>query len=122
MENDKRRNKRLPIDVTIKLKQVKQGNEQYASTMPKEEFEVELVNVSKDGIAFKAKENLMLNTYFDAHLVLWAKEDFECVIEIVRMENTGQDKTLYGCRFIGITNNDQLLIQIHELIEANKEK
>lgn len=38
------------------------------------------------------------------------------MIEIVRMENYGDEKTLYGCRFIGIMPSDQLKIQIYEMV------
>lgn len=112
---EKRRAKRMDIDVRIKLNLIK--NTKDVSRLKKEEFEVDLVNVSEGGIAFRTAEELMLNTFYDTHMVLWDKEEFDTVVEIVRMENTGEEKTLYGCRFIGIQSADQLKITIHELIE-----
>ncbi len=101
-------------NVKIKLNSVKSN----ANTvnLKQEEFEVELVNISRGGLAFRSNEKLALNTYYDTTIVLWTKEKFQTVIEIVRMENYGDEKTLYGCRFIGIMPSDQLKIQIYEMV------
>ncbi len=115
--SEKRLAKRMEIDVSIKLNLIK--NVKDVSKLNKEEFEVDLVNVSEGGIAFRSAEELMLNTFYDTHMVLWDKERFDTVVEIVRMENTGEEKTLYGCRFIGIKPADQFRITIHELTEGN---
>ena len=51
------------------------------------------------------------------NIILWTKETFQSVIEIVRMENLDNDEeTVYGCRFIGIRPADQLKIQIYEIL------
>lgn len=116
---ERRRSNRMKIDVTIKLDPVKNGDSD-TSNLNKDEFMVELVNLSKDGLAFKTEEKLKLNTYYDTNVILWTKETFNTVIEIVRMENYGDGPTLYGCRFIGIMPSDQLKIQIYEMISENK--
>lgn len=112
---ERRKSNRMKIDVTIKLDPVKNGASD-TTNLKQDEFTVELVNLSKDGLAFKSYEDLRLNTYYDTNVVLWTKETFESVIEIVRMENYGEGPTLYGCRFIGIMPSDQLKIQIYEMI------
>ncbi|MBE5939102.1 MAG: PilZ domain-containing protein [Lachnospiraceae bacterium] len=117
MGNEKRKSKRMKIDVSIKLNLIK--NTKDLSGLNTDEMVVDLVNVSEDGIAFKTSEELKLNTFYDTHMVLWGKEEFDTVIEIVRMENTGEPKTLYGCRFIGIRPSDKLKITIHELVEES---
>ena len=115
---ERRRSNRMKIDVSIKLDPVK-NCESDTTNLKKEEFTVELVNLSKDGLAFKSDEKLQLNTYYDTNVVLWTKETFDTVIEIVRMENYGDGPTLYGCRFIGIMPSDQLKIQIYEMVSEN---
>lgn len=104
----------MDINVLIKLNSVK--NNANTANLKQEEFEVELVNISRGGLAFRSNEKLALNTYYDTTIVLWTKEKFQTVIEIVRMENYGDEKTLYGCRFIGIMPSDQLKIQIYEMV------
>ena len=114
MTQERRKSNRMDINVKIKLNSVKSN----ANTvnLKQEEFEVELVNISRGGLAFRSNEKLALNTYYDTTIVLWTKEKFQTVIEIVRMENYGDEKTLYGCRFIDIMPSDQLKIQIYEMV------
>lgn len=114
MTQERRKSNRMDINVKIKLNSVKSNTN--TVNLKQEEFEVELVNISRGGLAFRSNEKLALNTYYDTTIVLWTKEKFQTVIEIVRMENYGDEKTLYGCRFIGIMPSDQLKIQIYEMV------
>lgn len=116
---ERRRSNRMKIDVSIKLNSVKNGDADIKH-LNKEAITVDLVNLSKDGLAFTSEEKLELNTFYDTSIVLWTKEKFDSVIEIVRMENMGNGPTLYGCRFIGIMPSDQLKIQIYEMVNENK--
>ena len=86
--------------------------------MNKDAFEVEIVNISKDGLAFISGEKVELNTYYDTTITLWTKEKFQTVIEVIRMEDFDENQTLYGCRFIGIMPSDQLKIQIYEMVNG----
>lgn len=113
--NEKRKSKRLDIDVRIKVSELNKGEK--ADSIKSETMVVSLVNISRDGIGFTSTEELRLSTYFDVEIVLWTKESFKSVIEIVRMEAIdNSDEILYGCRFIGIRPADQLKIQIYEII------
>lgn len=116
---EKRRTKRLDIDVTIKLNQVK--NMRVVENVNDEDIEVKLVNISREGLAFKTFEELKLNTFYDVNIVLWTKETFKSVIEIVRSERYGDEEAiLYGCRFIGIRPADQLKIHIYEILNESE--
>lgn len=114
---EKRRSKRMGINVKIKLQKVKDNLASLG--LKQEEFEVNVVNISKDGMAFRTKELLTLNSFYDTKVVLWTKETFETVIEIVRMENMGEEETLYGCRFVGITAADQFKIDVYQIVSQN---
>ena len=96
--NEKRGAERTDLNAKLKLNQLETKKD--ISGLRKEEFEVTVLNVSTSGIAFKCKEELKLNTYYDVNLVLWTKSSFASIIEIVRMENLGGDEIIYGCRFI----------------------
>lgn len=115
--NEKRKSKRHDIDVKIKLNPVK--NTKNVDGINHNDIDIKLVNISKDGIGFLCKEELKLNTFFDVNIVLWTKETFNSVVEVVRMESSdNKDEILYGCRFIGIKPVDQLKIQIYEIINS----
>ena len=77
--------------------------------------------MSTGGIAFKSKEELRLNTYYDLHLVLWTKSSFDTVIEVVRMESLGGDDIIYGCKFVGLKPSQALEIQIYEALQGIQE-
>lgn len=115
--SERRKSKRMDINVTIKLNELRSGIVSEGAN--KNEIEVAIVNISKDGLAFRTEEKLQLNTFYDANVVLWTKETIQTVIEIVRMENYGDEATLYGCRFIGVLPADQLKIQIYEMVQDN---
>lgn len=113
---EKRKSKRMELNAIIKLNELRTRKD--TSGLSKEEFFVNILNVSTGGIAFKSKEELKLNTYYDIHLVLWTKASFNSVIEIVRMENMGGDEILYGCRFIGLKPSQELEIQIYQALQG----
>lgn len=114
---EKRRSKRIGINVKIKLQKVTDNSVPMA--LKEEEFEVNVVNISKDGMAFRTKERLALNSFYDTQVILWTKESFNTVIEIVRMENFGEEETLYGCRFVGISATDQFKIDVYQIVSEN---
>lgn len=115
---ERRRSKRLDINVRIKLNELKTGF--IKADVNKNEMLVDIVNISKDGLAFISSEKLTINTFYDANVVLWTKESFDTVIEIVRIENAEDGKILYGCKFIGILPSDQLKIQIFDMLQDNE--
>lgn len=113
---EKRWAKRMSIDANIKLRSIK-NNKAAAYNLNEDEMEVEVINISKGGMAFKTQELLPLNSYYDAKVVLWTKETFNAIIEIIRMENDGSsDDTTYGCKFVGITPADQFKIDVYQIV------
>ena len=115
---DKRFAKRMEIDAQIKLKSI--GSKPAIFAVNENEIEVEVINISKGGMAFKTPETLPLNSFYDVKVVLWTKETFDSVIEIIRMENNdGEEMITYGCKFIGITAADQFKMDVYELINDN---
>lgn len=114
--DEKRKSTRLEMDAVLKLNQLQTKKDIAGLTM--EEFNVNVLNVSTGGLAFKSTEELKLHTYYDIHLVLWTKSSFDSVIEIVRMEALSNDEILYGCRFIGLKPSHELEIQIYEVLQG----
>lgn len=114
--NEKRWAKRMDINANIKLQSIR-NNRNVAFELNKNEIEVEVINISKGGIAFKTAEFLPLNSYYEAKIVLWTRENFDSIIEIVRMENDGTDeRNTYGCKFVGLSPADQFKIDVYQIV------
>lgn len=62
--------------------------------------QIEVVDVSKAGIGFKATSKLPLGYYFNARLVLGEKDALNCVVRIIRQQRV-EDGFLYGCEIVG---------------------
>ncbi len=119
---EKRWAKRFAINATIRLRTLRSRN--IVFTPNRNEIEVDVINISKGGMAFRTSEMLPINSYYDAKVVLWTKETFDAVVEIVRMENENMGEPItYGCKFIGITQADQFKIDVYDIVtEGNPEK
>ena len=115
---EKRLSRRHDINVQIRLNKLKSPN---AEQLDQNEYEVEVVNISKDGLGFKSKEQFMVGAFYDAKVVLWTKETFSTVVEIVRAEELSDSSKLFGCRFIGILPQDRMKIEIYEIVSVVSE-
>ncbi len=113
---EKRRAKRMDLNATLKLNQVETKKD--ITGLRREEFTVDVLNVSTTGIAFKCTEDLKIDTYYDIHVILWTKASFDSVVNIVRMEKLNGDEILYGCKFIGLRPSQELEIQIYEALQG----
>ncbi|MDO5403366.1 MAG: PilZ domain-containing protein [Eubacteriales bacterium] len=115
---EKRKSKRIDVDVKISLNEL---GDKFVSGFSNNLRSVHVINISKDGIAFKSDENLALNSFYDTMIKLDNSDTFEAVIEIIRMENLGEAKTTYGCRFVGINAEDRFKIDVYQIVcEADK--
>ena len=117
--SEKRRARRMEMDAVLKLNSIQTQRD--TAGLSHEEFSVNVLNVSTSGVAFKSKQELKLNTYYDLELVLWTKTKFNSVVEVVRMESIGSGDILYGCRFIGMKPSQELEIQIYEALQSIEE-
>ena len=119
MSNEKRKSKRTDITAEISLREL---DDKYVTGMSKKSIPVNIINISKDGLAFKSAEKLTLNSIYDTVVCLNGQGSFEAILEIVRMENYGDPETTYGCRFIGINSEDQFKIDVYQIVyESTKD-
>ena len=103
MENqiEKRRHKRIKADLQLNVSSLfKQNNVEISNF----NSPIEVTNVSKSGIGFKAKSILPVDFYFNAALRLGHEEDvLYCVVKIIRCIPTEDSDTFsYGCEFVGM--------------------
>ncbi len=102
---EKRRSKRMDINVRISLRAIDADDDQ------RKTYEVDVINISRGGIAFKCEEELCINGFYDTQINIWTKEKIDTVIQVLR-KNGDQS---YGGKFVGMAAADQFKIEVYEL-------
>lgn len=113
MESERRKSKRINIDVTIQVKSVNQNSSADQPTA----VDVNVVDISTTGMAFKSDYQFKLGTYYDANITLENKESIQTIIEVIRAECI-DDSIQYGC-FVGITLEQQFKISVYQIVAEN---
>lgn len=106
---EKRRHKRLDLDISVQLERL---DEDGVTTL--KYTHVDVTDISRSGLGFKCRQELAIGTYYDTKIQIWTKEVVDAVIEIVRREDL-EDGYKYGCVFIGMTDTDALKIDIYQI-------
>lgn len=108
---EKRKNKRLDIDVKVEIERIDKDNITTVKYM-----EVEVVNISKTGLAFRVPEvEFEVGACFDARIQIWTKETIDTIFKVVRVNKLDDGIYEYGCIFVGMTDTDALKIEIYQL-------
>lgn len=98
---ERRRAKRMPITLSLEILNLyKQDNVMVGNL----NAPIEVVNISRTGIGFKSESILPLGYYFNANINLGNEDTLHCVIQIVRSQPDKDNRTIYGCEFIGMAN------------------
>ena len=108
---ERRRNKRSPLESTLVLKRL-DGN-------VAEEVSIEINDVSKGGVGFTCKEVLQIGTIYESYLTIWTKEVLHAFLQIVRIEMTG-DGYVYGASFVGMPEMDASRIEVYQTINEGE--
>ena len=106
---EKRKHKRLDLDVSIQLERL---DEEGITTL--KYIHVDVTDISRSGVGFKASQELETGTYYDTKIQIWTKEVVDAVIEIVRRKEI-EGGYQYGATFIGMTDTDALKIDIYQI-------
>ena len=100
MMQEKRRSKRLPIQLELVVSKL---FKQEASATVEINEPIHVVDVSKLGIGFVTSNDLPINYYFNAKLELGSPENsLYCVVQIIRKQPKEDGIISYGCEFIGL--------------------
>lgn len=113
---ERRRHKRLDLDVTLELERLDEGNIQ---TLRYAHVQVE--DLSKTGIGFSSDVDLEIGSIYNSRIQIWTKEVIETIIKIVR-KNPREGVYEYGGHFVGMTEADALKIQIYQMFNEVEEK
>lgn len=113
---ERRRYKRLELDVTLELERLDEGE---IETLRYAHVSVE--DLSKTGIGFRSNLDLQVGSIYNAKIQIWTKEIIWTVIKIVRKsEKDGRYE--YGGHFVGMTEADALKIQIYQMFQDAEEE
>ena len=108
--DEKRRNKRLDLDVSVQLERLDE-----AGVTTLKYIHVDVTDISRSGLGFTAQKELEVGTYYDTKIQIWTKEIVDAVVEIVRRDKQEDGLYKYGCVFIGMTDVDVLKIDIYQI-------
>lgn len=99
MEQDRRRHKRLPIELNLEINHMfRQGNE----VVDHMDAKIEVINISKSGVGFISEAVLPLDFFFNARISLSKDEFIFTVVRIVRKNKKIDDTYEYGAEFVGL--------------------
>ena len=117
MIDEKRRNKRLELHVTVELESLRVGD---VTTV--RYTDVDVVDISRSGIGFVSSHELEIGTHYNTRVQIWTKEELKVVVEIVRKQEMEDGKTRYGAFFVGLTDADALKIDIYQIFNDREGK
>lgn len=96
---ERRRYKRLPIELQLDIKKV---YKQDYVVIENVDAEIVVFDISKSGIGFMSAAKLPLDYYFDGKIKLGEEDYFYTVIHIVRGEVGKDNQKIYGAEFVGL--------------------
>ena len=108
---EKRKHKRLDLDVNVQLERL---DEEGVTTL--KYVHVDVTDISRSGIGFNCQKELAIGTYYDTKIQIWTKEVIPAIIRIVRCERVEEGKYNCGATFVGLTESDQLKINIYQML------
>lgn len=107
---EKRRAKRLELDVSIELSRISEGN---GITTVKLAY-VDVVDLSRNGIGFCTNQKLEIDSVYTTKIQIWTKDIIDAVIKIVRCKQEGE-RYHYGAIFVGMIDKDALKIDVYQM-------
>lgn len=112
---EKRKNVRVPFQVTLKIKELyKQDNVKIEDITE----EIEVFNLSKSGLGFVCNHELPLDFYFNAKITIDNERFFYTVAKIIRADKNSEQEFVYGCEFVGLA--DVLSGVVDEYVDEEK--
>ncbi len=115
---EKRMNERQKVSMSLTISTLfRQNNIEVVNV----EAPIEVINISKTGLAFKTDSILPLDYYFNAKLQFGNDENsiLYSIIKIIRATlpvNDEDETTIYGCEIVGMTPVHEEILAKYEAI------
>lgn len=109
---ERRRNKRTAMNSRLLIKRLDGEDKQ-------DEVGIEILDVSKGGVGFRAEQLLKIGEVYESYLTIWTREVLHAFLQIVRIELQGEDY-IYGAVFIGMPEMDASRIEIYQTVHKDE--
>lgn len=104
---ERRKNKRMQLQSKLLIKRL--DSEELS------EADIEIEDVSKQGVGFSCKEALSIGAVYESYITLWTREVLHAFIQIVRIE-LKNNLYYYGSIFIGMSETDAARIEVYRTV------
>ena len=116
MEEERRKSKRTKLASRLIVKRLDSAEDK--------EVEIDIVDVSKDGVGFTAGRALKIGAVYEGFLTIWTHEVIHAFLQIVRIEllDDGEDEKRYGygARFVGMPEMEANRIEVYQTVEETR--
>ncbi|MCR5626459.1 MAG: PilZ domain-containing protein [Lachnospiraceae bacterium] len=106
MSEERRREKRMDIDVSITIRRLGENASDKG-------VQVKVLDLSKGGIGFSCAEKLESGAAYAADIKIWTGDIIHSIINVVRVSK-GENESIYGGVFIGMPESEWCRIQVYE--------
>ena len=108
VEDERRKSKRTKLASKLIVKRL--------DASENEEVEIDIVDVSKDGVGFTAERPLKIGAVYEGFLTIWTKEVIHAFLQIVRIELVKDGFYVYGARFVGMPEMEANRIEVYQTV------
>lgn len=112
--SEQRLYKRNELNETVKLSLVGEGEGMFS-----EPFEVELLNMSTDGVGFKCKQQLLIGEILIGKIAIWTQDKLDVMMKIIRCSQEEDGMFGYGCMFVGLEGAESTRIKIYQMFNPD---
>lgn len=113
---ERRRSKRLELDVSLELERLDRDG---ITTL--KYVHVDISDLSRSGIGFNAEQDLEIGSFYNTKLEIWTKEIIDTIVKVVRKNKTEKGFN-YGGIFVGMTDTDTLKIEIYQMFDEVRKR
>ena len=83
--------------------------------------EVEILNMSTDGIGFRCSQQLLIGEILTGKIAIWTKDKMDVMMKIIRCTEEGNGMFGYGCTFVGLESAEATRIKIYQMFNPEHE-
>ncbi len=114
MSEEQRLYKRTELNEQVKLSLVGEGDGVFS-----EPFDVEIENMSTDGIGFTCNQQLLIGEILTGKIAIWTSEKMDVMMKVIRCSEAPKGYS-YGCTFVGMEATEQTRIRIYQMFHPEE--
>ncbi|MBQ9631618.1 MAG: PilZ domain-containing protein [Lachnospiraceae bacterium] len=113
--NEQRLYPRTELNEHVQLSLIGHGDGEFS-----EPFDVELLNMSTDGIGFRCDKQMLIGDVLTGKITIWTKDKLDVFMKIIRCSEESDGSYGYGCIFVGMEGSEQLRVEIYQLFHPEE--